>query len=135
MKQMVSLKLLLITLILSGTLIGCSNNATQHSYELDYFTLGHSAVFTQRELINSLLEDSTDSEETSPDPLLNSYCVLIDRRTIYVTEENIPQQCNDWAINHKTRSCAKQFHKCVKMCSLRSNDCQPCIGPSKECLE
>lgn len=137
MKLMVSLKLLLTTLILFGVLTGCATNSTQHSYKLDYYTLTHSAVFTQRETINALLKEAEAAAEPndSTATLLNNYCDLVERHIIYVSEDNIPQQCSSRTVNHQTRSCAMKFHECVRMCSLRSNDCQSCIQRSRECLE
>ncbi|MGB0450380.1 MAG: hypothetical protein ACPGF6_07280 [Porticoccaceae bacterium] len=93
----------------------------------------HSAVFTQRELINSLLESDTGS--TANPPLLNSYCDLIERRIIFVTRENIPLQCSSRQIDHQSRSCAKQFHECVRSCSLRSDNCHACIERQDQCLK
>ena len=137
MKLMVSLNLLLTTLILSGVLTGCSTNSTQHSYKLDYYTLTHSAVYTQRETINALLEEAeaAGNQNISTATLLNNYCDLVERHIIYVSEDNIPQQCSNRTVNHQTRSCAMKFHQCIRMCSLRSNDCQSCIKRSRECLE
>lgn len=134
-KPIVSLKLLLITLILSGVLSGCSTNSTQPSYQLDFYTTTHSALFTQREMINALLDEAAGNQNISTETLLNNYCDLVERHIIYVSEDNIPQQCSNRTVNHQTRSCAMKFHKCVRMCSLRSNDCQPCIKRSTECLE
>lgn len=135
MKPMACLKLLTISLILSGLLTGCSTNSTQPSYKLDFYTLTHSAVFTQREMTNALLEEAAGNPSPSKDSLLNNYCDLIERQIVYVSEENIPQQCSNRTVNHQTRSCAMKFHQCVSICSLRSNDCQPCIARSRECLE
>lgn len=135
MKLMVSLKLLSITLILSGVLTGCATNSTQHSYKLDFYTLTHSAVFTQRETINALLGEAVGTPNISTNTLLNNYCDLVERRIIYISEENIPQQCSNRTVNHQTRSCAMRFHECIRMCSLRSNDCQSCTKRSRECLE
>ena len=135
MKPMACLKLLTISLILSGLLTGCSTNSTQPSYKLDFYTLTHSAVFTQREITNALLEEAAGNTSPSKDSLLNNYCDLIERKIVYVSEENIPQQCSNRTVNHQTRSCAMKFHQCVSICSLRSNDCQTCITRSRECLE
>ncbi len=135
MKPMVSLKLLLNTLILSGLLSGCSTNSTQSSYKLDFYTLTHSAVFTQRETVNALLEEAAGNQNISTATLLNNYCDLVERHIIYVSAKNIPKQCSSRTVNHKTRTCAMKFHECIRMCSLRSNDCQPCIRRSRECLE
>lgn len=137
MNLMVSLKLLLTTLILSGVLTGCTTNSTQHSYKLDYYTLTHSAVYTQRETIHALLEEAEASgnQNISTATLLNNYCDLVERHIIYVSKENIPQQCSNRTVNHQTQSCAMKFHQCTSMCSLRSNDCQPCIKRARECLE
>lgn len=134
-KLMVSLKLLLITLILTGLLTGCATNSTQHSYKLDYYTLTHSAVFTQRETINALLGEVAGNPNLLTPTLLNNYCDLVERHIIYVSEDNMPQQCSNRSVNHQTRSCAMKFHECTRMCSLRSNDCQPCIRRARDCLE
>ena len=135
MKLLVSLKLLLVTLILSGVLSGCSFNPTQPSYKLDSYTLTHSAVFTQRETINALLEEAADKQNISTATLLNNYCDLVERHIIYVSADNIPQQCSDRTVNHQTRTCAMKFHECTRLCSLRSNDCQSCVRRARECLE
>ena len=134
-KLMVSLKLLSIILILSGVLTGCANNSTQQNYKFDFYTLTHSAVFTQRETVNALLDEAAGSTNISTNTLLNNYCDLIERHIIYISEDNIPQQCSNRTVNHQTRSCAMRFHECTSVCSLRSNDCQPCIKRSRECLE
>lgn len=135
MKLLVSLKLLLVTLILSGVLSGCSFNPTQPSYKLDSYTLTHSAVFTQRETINALLEEAAGKQNISTATLLNNYCDLVERHIIYVSADNIPQQCSDRTVNHQTRTCAMKFHECTRLCSLRSNDCQSCVRRARECLE
>jgi hypothetical protein len=130
-----SLKLLTITLILSGVLTGCSTNSTQPNYKLDFYSLSHSAVFTQRETINALLEEAAGKPNTETKTLLNNYCDLVERHIVYVSEENIPQQCSNRVVTHQSRSCAMQFHECASICSLRSNDCQPCVTEAKKCLE
>ena len=135
MKPMVSLKLLLTTLILTGFLSGCSNSPTQPNYDLDFYTLTHSAVFTQRELINALLENSTGTSKSPPPSLLNSYCDLVDRDIIYASTENIPLQCSNRVVNHQSRSCAVQFHECVRVCSLRTDNCRSCIERQNKCLQ
>ncbi len=135
MKLTVSLNLLLITLILTGFLASCSINPTQPNYKLDYYTLTHSAVFTQRETINALLDEAAGSQNPFTSTLLNNYCDLVERHIIFVSRENIPQQCSSRVVNHQTRSCAMKFHECIRMCSLRSDDCQPCIRRSLNCLE
>ena len=132
MKLMVSIKQLLATLILTGIITGCSSNPTKPNYSLDSYTLTHSAIFTQKELINSLLEN--DSESAANPPLLNSYCDLIERRIIFVSRENLPSQCSNRDISHQSRSCAQQFHVCVRSCSLRTDDCSFCVERQDQCL-
>ena len=134
MKLMVSLKQLLSTLILTGILAGCSTSPTQPNYDLDFYTLTHSAVFTQRELINSLLENNSDPSASPPPPLVNSYCDLIDRRIIFASKENLPLQCSSRTVSHQSRSCAVQFHECVRACSLRTDNCRSCIERQSQCL-
>jgi hypothetical protein len=116
-------------------LASCSINPTQPNYKLDYYTLTHSAVFTQRETINALLDEAAGSQNPFTSTLLNNYCDLVERHIIFVSRENIPQQCSSRVVNHQTRSCAMKFHECIRMCSLRSDDCQPCIRRSLNCLE
>ena len=135
MKPMVSLKLLLTTLILTSIIAGCTNSPTQPNYDLDFYTLTHSAVFTQRELVNSLLESSNNSPTSPPPSLLNSYCDLVDRGIIFVSTENIPLQCSNRTINHQSRSCAVEFHECVRVCSLRTDNCRSCIERQNKCLQ
>ena len=95
MKLLVSFKRLSITLILFGTLVGCTINSTQPNYDLDSHILMRSAIFTQRELINSLLDDPTGTPSANSATLLNSYCDLVKRKVIYISIDNLPQQCSD----------------------------------------
>ena len=139
MKLLVSFKRLSITLILFGTLVGtlvgCTINSTQPNYDLDSHILMRSAIFTQRELINSLLDDPTGTPSANSATLLNSYCDLVKRKVIYISIDNLPQQCSDLEINHQTLSCAKKFHECTTLCSLRTDSCQSCTTKAKRCLE
>jgi len=134
-KLLVSFKRLSITLILFGTLVGCTINSTQPNYDLDSHILMRSAIFTQRELINSLLDDPTGTPSANSATLLNSYCDLVKRKVIYISIDNLPQQCSDLEINHQTLSCAKKFHECTTLCSLRTDSCQSCTTKAKRCLE
>ena len=151
--------LIAITLMLAGTLtlLGCANNASQPNYDLDTYTLGRSAVFTQRELINEQLKTPAEVDVEVRDTLLYNYCDLVARSSIYVTRDNIPEQCkplnheepvsHEEPISHKEpisrkkqpldndkRQCAYDYHICIKACPLRTNDCQPCIERAKKCL-
>jgi len=138
-KLLVSFKRLSITLILFGTLVGtlvgCTINSTQPNYDLDSHILMRSAIFTQRELINSLLDDPAGTPSANSAALLNSYCDLVKRKVIYISTDNLPQQCSDRAINHQTLSCAKKFHECTTLCSLRTDSCQSCTSRAKKCLD
>ena len=68
-------KLIAIILILAGnlTLLGCANNTSPPNYDLDTYTLGRSAVFTQRELINEQLKDPAELNTEVRDTLLYNY--------------------------------------------------------------
>ena len=61
-------KLTAFFLVLMGslTLLGCANNLSQQNYDLDTYTLGRSAVFTQRELINEQLNRASRNRHGSP---------------------------------------------------------------------
>ena len=129
-------KLLVITLLpllLGSALTGCSSNPSAPNYSLDRIRLGRSAIFTQRELINEQLKDPAAIDSVKKATLLNSYCDLIGQSAIYVTRENIPEECN--SLNNLQRKCAYNFHLCVNTCSLRSNECLPCIEQARECLD
>ena len=111
---------------------------------MERHSLARNAVYTQRELIDTQLETlSAPLSEGSTERraiLLNSYCDLIERRTIYVSA--VPQACTDmttekltgneadWSkdtgnqIASKTRQCTSQFHRCLKHCQLRSSNCR-----------
>jgi len=127
-------KLIAIILMLTGTLtlLGCTNTPSQPNYDLDTYTLGRSAVFTQRELINEQLKDSAEINTEVRDTLLHNYCDLVARDSIYVTRDNLPQQCKPR--DNKQRKCAYDYHICIKACPLRTNDCQPCIERARRCL-
>ena len=116
-------------------MVGCTINSTQPNYDLDSHILMRSAIFTQRELINSLLDDPTGTPSANSATLLNSYCDLVKRKVIYISIDNLPQQCSDLEINHQTLSCAKKFHECTTLCSLRTDSCQSCTTKAKRCLE
>ena len=127
-------KLILSILMLAGTLLGCTNNASQPNYNLDSYTLGRSSVFTQRELINEQLKDPADINTEVRDALLNSYCDLIAQGAIYVSRDNRPQQCQIDRLSIKQRHCAYNYHICIKTCPLTTDDCQPCIKRTRRCL-
>ena len=129
MKHDLPLKLIMTTLLSACALLGCAGNSTQPNYDLDPYTLSRSAVFTQRELINEQLKDPAS---INTQVLLNSYCDLVTHTTIYVSSDNRPQQCQ--ILSHKQRQCAKNYHICIRSCPLRSNDCQPCIERTRDCL-
>ena len=135
MKLLVSFKLLSISLILSGLLVGCSISPTQPNYDLDSHILTRSAVFTQRELINSLLNQAAGKPSPYGATLLNSYCDLVKRNIIFTSPENLPKQCMDRVLNHQNLSCAVKFHECTTMCSLRTDSCQSCTTRAKKCLD
>ncbi|MDG1081709.1 MAG: hypothetical protein P8P14_04935, partial [Porticoccaceae bacterium] len=65
-------KLTAFFLVLMGslTLLGCANNLSQQNYDLDTYTLGRSAVFTQRELINEQLKEPAEIDTEVRDTLL-----------------------------------------------------------------
>ena len=134
-------KLIAISLILAGTLalLGCANNSSQPNYDLDTYTLGRSAVFTQRELINEQLKEPADVNTQVRDTLLYNYCDLVARDSIYVSRHNLPQQCRplrdkQQSLDNNQRQCAYNYHICIKACPLRTDDCQPCIERAKRCL-
>jgi hypothetical protein len=144
------------------TLMGCANNSSPPNYDLDTYTLGRSAVFTQRELINEQLKDSAEINTEVRDTLRYNYCDLVARNAIYVSRDNLPQQCKSLSevrslsrneslsrnkslsqnkslsaqksLNNKQRQCAYDYHICIKACPLRTDDCQPCINRAKKCL-
>ena len=139
--------LIAIILMLAGTLtlLGCANNSSPPNYDLDTYTVGRSAVFTQRELINEQLKDSAEINTEVRDTLLYNYCDLVARNSIYVSRNNLPQQCkplspkeslsnNKKSLDNKQRQCAYNYHICIKACPLRTDDCQPCIERAKRCL-
>jgi hypothetical protein len=140
-------KLIATILILAGTLtlLGCANNTSPPNYDLDTYTLGRSAVFTQRELINEQLKDPAELNTEVRDTLLYNYCDLVARDSIYVSRNNLPQQCkplnqkeplspNKKSLDNQQRQCAYNYHICLKACPLRTDDCQPCIDRAKKCL-
>ena len=134
-------KLMAISLILAVTLalLGCANNSSQPNYDLDTYTLGRSAVFTQRELINEQLKDPADVNIQVRNTLLYNYCDLVARDSIYVSRPNLPQQCRplrdkQQSLDNNQRQCAYDYHICIKACPLRTDDCQPCIDRAKRCL-
>jgi hypothetical protein len=144
------------------TLMGCANNSSPPNYDLDTYTLGRSAVFTQRELINEQLKDSAEINTEVRDTLRYNYCDLVARNAIYVSRDNLPQQCKSLSevrslsrneslsrkeslsqnkslsaqksLNNKQGQCAYDYHICIKACPLRTDDCQPCINRAKKCL-
>lgn len=127
-------KLTAFFLVLMGslTLLGCANNLSQQNYDLDTYTLGRSAVFTQRELINEQLKEPAEINTEVRDTLLFNYCDLVARDSIYVSSDNLPQQCKP--LDSQQRQCAYDYHICIKACPLRTNDCQSCINRAKRCL-
>jgi len=124
--------LLVISILFSTLLLGCATTGDSPSYYLDSYTQMRSAVFTQRELINTELSEPSKVNQASRTSLINSYCDLVDRGIIYVSADNVPPSCQ--GETHKTRTCAMKFHQCASRCALRSNDCQPCIESSNTCL-
>ncbi|MDG1081488.1 MAG: hypothetical protein P8P14_03815, partial [Porticoccaceae bacterium] len=102
------------------------------NYDLDTYTLGRSAVFTQRELINEQLKEPAEIDTEVRDTLLFNYCDLVARDSIYVSSDNLPQQCKP--LDSQQRQCAYDYHICIKACPLRTDNCQSCINRAKRCL-
>ena len=112
----------------------CTLNPNQTNYSVDHLDLVRSAVYTQREFINTQLAQSAQqgSEQRSPRyiMLLLSYCDLIDRRTIHTSA--LPEQCA--SKDTATRQCTSELHRCLKSCELRSSDCRRCEQPAIDCI-
>ena len=125
----------IISLFIIYLLSGCTLNPKQPSYTVDHFNLVRSAVYTQRELINTQLAQPADQTSESRSPrqslLLLSYCDLIDRRTIYASE--LPRDCGNR--DRATRHCISEFHSCFKSCELRGRDCSRCEQPAIKCMD
>ena len=134
MRKDIFFKLLLVpSLIIPGLLIiilsGCSKNLATTDHSVDHYNLVRSAVYTQRELINIGLNPNPQTNSQRQQLLLRSYCDLIDRRTIYAA--NQPESCRELgAVN---RSCISRFHRCLKTCQLRSQECRRCEQPAMNC--
>ena len=127
-------KLLLVpSLIIPGLSIiilsGCSKNLATTDHSVDHYNLVRSAVYTQRELINIGLNPNPQTSSQRQQLLLRSYCDLIDRRTIYAA--NQPESCRE--LGALNRSCISRFHRCLKTCQLRSQECRRCEQPAMSC--
>ena len=125
----------IISLFIIYLLSGCTLNPKQPSYTVDHFNLVRSAVYTQRELINTQLAQPADQTSESRSPrqslLLLSYCDLIDRRTVYASE--LPREGGNR--ERATRHCISEFHRCFKSCELRGRDCSRCEQPAIKCMD
>ena len=80
-------KRLILSLILLSPMalvvLGCSQTPEQKQYSVDKYSLIRSAVYNQRELINSQLQGVAKPTNARQQLLLSNYCDLIDRRIIY----------------------------------------------------
>lgn len=132
------MKLLIISLVLLSALTACALAPQQSQHSVDHYSLVHSAVYTQRELINIQL-DTGSNKSTSQRQLMSgreqllvdSYCDLIDRRIIYSSGK--PETCGPG--NAQIRQCLGEFHRCFKTCDLRSQGCRRCETPALSCLD
>ena len=129
MKKHIIYSLILLAALFTAAISGCSKNLATGDYSVDHYSLVRSAVYTQRELINIGLNSESQTGSQRQTLLLHSYCDLIDRRTIYAA--NQPQGCSQ--LQAENRSCISQFHRCLKNCQLRSQDCRRCEQPAIAC--
>jgi hypothetical protein len=120
---------LLIPGLLITVLTGCANNTATTDHSVDHYSLVRSAVYTQRELINIGLNPNPQTSSQRQQLLLRSYCDLIDRRTIYAATQ--PESCSE--LETENRSCISKFHRCLKTCQLRSQECRRCEQPAISC--
>lgn len=132
------MKPLFISIIFLGAVTACSQSPHQAQHAVDHFSLVRSAVYTQRELINTQLNRTIEDRVTETEfkgrreqLLIGSYCDLIDRRIIYSRDK--PTSC-DLAMS-RSRQCLGDFHRCFKNCDLRSQACRRCEDPALTCLD
>lgn len=122
---------LLLVGTMAATMLGCSQTPEQQTYSVDKYSLMRSAVYNQRELINSQLQNLPKPTSVREQLLLSNYCDLIDRRIIYSKQK--PQQCPPEDQQHD--SCTAAFHRCIQRCQLRSDECNLCEAPALRCIE
>lgn len=108
----------------------CTMQPEKPDYAVDIYSLARSANYTQRELINTQLDPTIAASEQRRQLFLASYCDLIERRTIYA--KVTPQPCGTQA--PAIRHCLSEFHRCVRTCKLRSDECNVCEAPAVSCI-
>lgn len=106
-------------------LSSCSHTQTT---DVDQLSLVRSMVYTQRNLLG--MELTKNREPTRYEPLVASYCDLIDRGAISI--DTLPNQCDFKDINIKF--CSAEFHRCISTCDMRSEYCKACEDQASMCL-
>ena len=114
----------LITVVLIF-LSSCSHTQTT---DVDQLSLVRSMVYTQRHLLE--MELTENRELARYEPLVASYCDLIDRGAISVSM--LPTQCD--FIDTNTKFCSATFHRCISACNMRSGLCKTCEAQASMCL-
>ena len=125
----------IISLLFVVLLPACSHNPQRADYSVDHYNLVRSAVYTQRELINTQLtvpaSQTAALHAQKQAMLLASYCDLIVRRTIFASAP--AGACTEQS--PEIRQCISEFHRCFRTCELRGQDCVRCEQPAMECID
>ena len=125
----------IISLLSVVLLPACSHNPQRADYSVDHYDLVRSAVYTQREVINTQFTEPASQTAAlhaqRQAMLLSSYCDLIDRRTIFASAP--AEACTEQT--PEIRQCISEFHRCFKTCELRGQDCARCEQPAMECID
>ena len=136
----------LIVISFSMSLYACASQGPSQHWRpaLDRPSLIVSMSYTQRQLLDILLNPPTN-ELSDKEPLLaQQHEQLIKRRTLFLTShcDLIRRQivnasvdypaCNGVARNN--RFCIIDFHQCIAKCPSYNRDCPPCEQQAMQCL-
>lgn len=121
--------------LLAG-LNGCTSTSLDgtEKHRVERYSLIRSAAYTQHQLLAIELEESQVINQPRRELLVNSYCDLVTRKAIFTSHQpSICAESNRIDKNPVTSRCVANFHRCIKTCDLRSNDCRVCEAVATEC--
>ena len=136
----------LIFIGLSMSLYACASQDPSKHWRptLDRHTLIVSMTYTQRQLLDILLNPLT-SGISDNDPLLLQQREQLDkRRTLFITSHcdlirrDIVNASVDYpacnTVKRNNRFCIIDFHQCIAKCASYKRDCPPCEQKAIQCL-
>ena len=136
----------LIVICLSMSLYACASQDPSHRWRptLDRSSLIISMTYTQRQLLDILLNPLSNELNEKDPVLLQHRARLVERQVLFLSSHcdlirrKIVNASVDYPACHGiTRSngfCIIDFHQCIAKCTNHKRDCPPCEQKAIQCL-